>query len=245
MCKNYSLGVIMAITCSITEESTIKEAIAAAHAKGSVFEHFPLKFRSNREVALAAVKRTGGMLQFVEGELNGDFELVLEALKKSAKAFIYASDTLKKDPLFIEKALVIKPEVKSYVDAYKQQTIKAESVVETISQTQVNVKPRLVTIKQEFPDVSIHSILPGAQASNPIDLTDVELDLEIQKAQSYLESLRLEQAKRKAPLPTILGNNPFGLFGNNSSPVAQNPQPMSIDRSKHGVDSPFKMTPNG
>ena len=73
--------------------------------------YFPSSLRDDREVAVAAVRRSGASLESASEELRADASVVILALATHALAFDCAALSLKSDPVFINRAISANPDV--------------------------------------------------------------------------------------------------------------------------------------
>lgn len=75
----------------------------------SFFKEADLSVRSDKEVALAAVKKNGQMLRYTSANLRRDPEVALEAIKQTPDAFNHVDVSLKSNRDFVIEAIKTSP----------------------------------------------------------------------------------------------------------------------------------------
>lgn len=83
-----------------------------------VFAYISEDFKTDREVVLAAVRRTGMALKFAPKDFQNDREIVLAAVSEDGRAFQYASQQLKEEKDFVLQAVGKNGRAFAYVSEY-------------------------------------------------------------------------------------------------------------------------------
>lgn len=93
------------------ESTELDEAVARVKANPEVLANMDEEFRNNRQVVLAAVRKSGLALQFASEAFHEDREVVLAAVRQNGFALQFASTSLRHDSQIIAAAMATNPDV--------------------------------------------------------------------------------------------------------------------------------------
>ena len=98
---------------------TKEEALEKISEYSNAFKNM-FSYHNDKEVALAAVKRNGLVLDCCSKELKDDFDIVLAAVSNNGVSIKYASDNLKDNKKIVDglkKGIADNTGIKNYIDA--------------------------------------------------------------------------------------------------------------------------------
>ncbi|WP_323595003.1 DUF4116 domain-containing protein [Aliarcobacter butzleri] len=96
---------------------TKEEALEKISEYSNAFKNM-FSYHNGKEVALAAVKRNGLVLDCCSKELKDDFDIVLAAVSNNGVSIKYASDNLKDNKKIVDAALKNKSDAINYLSNY-------------------------------------------------------------------------------------------------------------------------------
>lgn len=105
---------------------TKEEALEKISEYSNAFKNM-FSYHNDKEVALAAVKRNGLVLDCCSKELKNDFDIVLAAVSNNGVSIKYASDNLKDNKKIVDAALKNKSDAINYLSNHmKTQKLEEE-----------------------------------------------------------------------------------------------------------------------
>ncbi|MCT7521180.1 DUF4116 domain-containing protein [Aliarcobacter cryaerophilus] len=105
---------------------TKEEALEKISEYSNAFKNM-FSYHNDKEVALAAVKRNGLVLDCCSKELKDDFDIVLAAVSNNGVSIKYASDNLKDNKKIVDAALKNKSDAINYLSNHmKTQKLEEE-----------------------------------------------------------------------------------------------------------------------
>lgn len=105
---------------------TKEEALEKISEYSNAFKNM-FSYHNDKEVALAAVKRNGLVLDCCSKELKDDFDIVLAAISNNGVSIKYASDNLKDNKKIVDAALKNKSDAINYLSNHmKTQKLEEE-----------------------------------------------------------------------------------------------------------------------
>lgn len=105
---------------------TKEEALEKISEYSNAFKNM-FSYHNDKEVALAAVKRNGLVLDCCSKELKDDFDIVLAAVSNNGVSIQYASDNLKDNKKIVDAALKNKSDAINYLSNHmKTQKLEEE-----------------------------------------------------------------------------------------------------------------------
>ncbi|WP_323665273.1 DUF4116 domain-containing protein [Aliarcobacter butzleri] len=105
---------------------TKEEALEKISEYSNAFKNM-FSYHNDKEVALAAVKRNGLVLDCCSKELKDDFDIVLAAVSNNGVSIKYASDNLKDNKKIVDAALKNKNDAINYLSNHmKTQKLEEE-----------------------------------------------------------------------------------------------------------------------
>ncbi len=106
----------------MTKEEVLEKISEYSNAFKNMFS-----YHNDKEVALAAVKRNGLVLDCCSKELKDDFDIVLAAVSNNGVSIKYASDNLKDNKKIVDAALKNKSDAINYLSNHmKTQKLEEE-----------------------------------------------------------------------------------------------------------------------
>jgi len=103
--RQYMIRAVQLNVRVVRHRPSDREVVLAALRKtASALRYAAPELQADREIVLAAVRKDPDSLKYAASELQADREIVLEALRKDASSLMYAAPELRADPKIILEA---------------------------------------------------------------------------------------------------------------------------------------------
>ena len=116
-----------------SDRNLIEKCIERGYKGALILLHAAEQCRSDKNLAMKAVRKSGIILKNLSEELKKDPQIVLEAIKDNPAHFEFADIELINDPAFVEEAFRVNPEI-IVVEQVLQPDRKRELLLEAIRQ---------------------------------------------------------------------------------------------------------------